>query len=371
MAQKDYYQTLGISKNANEDDIKKAYRTLAKKYHPDLNHDQDAPQKFKEVQEAYECLSDPQKRSYYDKYGTAEPNQGFGGFGNQGFSSDFGSSFGGFEDLGDIFSSFFGGGSSRREQSGPIKGQDIQKRMTITLNDVIFGKKTKMDIPVYEKCPHCSGTGAYSREDIVTCPKCNGRGSIIAEVNTLFGRTQTKKPCPDCNGTGKYIKNKCIYCKGEGKTKVNKTITVDIPIGIQTGQQIRFSGFGGKGYNGGQNGDLYIQFVVKEDPTYKRNGDDLYMNQFITFGESALGIEKPIVTPYGDDKISIPEGTQTGTTIRLRGRGIPNIQNGLKGDLYVKLIVQTPKNLTQEQKELLMKFENIEPKQNRFSKKKK
>ena len=372
MAQKDYYATLGLSKDATDDDIKKAYRNLAKKYHPDLNHDPGAPEKFKEVQEAYDCLSDSQKRANYDKYGTADPNQGFGqGFGGgQGFTGDFSGFSSSFDDLGDIFSSFFGGGTQKRSDSGPIKGQDIQKRMSVSLNDVIFGKKTTIDIPVYEACSHCQGTGAQTKDDIITCPKCNGRGTIITEVNTIFGRTQTRKPCPDCNGTGRYIKNKCSYCRGEGKTKVNKTVTVNIPVGIQTGQQIRFSGFGGKGYNGGPNGDLYIQFVVKEDDVFKRNGDDLYMNQPISFAEAALGTDKSVKTPYGDDTISVQDGTQTGSTVRLKGRGIPNVSSGLKGDLYIKLVVETPRNLTQEQKDLLMKFENLEPKQSFFRRKK-
>lgn len=265
MPTKDYYASLGVSKDASDDDIKKAYRTMAKKYHPDLNHDPGAADKFKEIQEAYDVLSDPDKRANYDKYGTADPNQAFSqgfsgdGTGFQGFSSNFG------DDLNDIFASFFGQGR-QQSSSEPMKGQDIQKKMAVSLNDVIFGKKTTISIPVYDTCPSCHGSGAQSDSDIVTCPRCNGRGVILQTVDTIFGRTQTRRPCPDCNGTGKFIRNKCSTCRGEGRVKVSKTVEVNVPVGIQTGQSIRLSGFGGKGYNGGPNGDLYIMFVVKEDP---------------------------------------------------------------------------------------------------------
>jgi len=357
MAQKDYYETLGVSKSATDDEIKKAYRTLAKKYHPDINHDKDAPEKFKEVQEAYDCLSDPQKRQYYDQYGTADPNQGgFGGFGGggfEGFSSNFG-------DLGDIFSSFFGGGGSRSQKNGPIRGEDVQKRMSVSLEDVIFGKKTEINVPVFDTCPKCKGKGALSDSDIVTCPKCNGKGSKIETVQSLFGTTRTQRICGDCNGTGKYIKNKCPECRGEGKVKINKTVQVDVPIGISTGQQIRFSGFGQKGYNGGENGDLYLQFIVKDNNRYERDGDNLICTEKINFYEAGCGITKDIETPYGPEKLTIPEGTQTGTVLKIRGKGVPNVRTKVKGDLFVNLIVETPKYLNQEQKELLKQIYNIQ-----------
>lgn len=355
-SKKDYYETLGVTKSASEDEIKKAYRTLAKKYHPDINHEPGAQEKFKEVQEAYDCLSDPQKRSNYDKYGSADPSQNFQGFGD-GFSgfSGFSSSF---EDLGDIFSSFFGGSSRRESAAGPQQGQDIQKRMAVSLNDCIFGKKTSITVPYYETCSHCNGTGAESNSDIVTCPKCNGRGSVIEQMQSLFGVTQTRRTCSYCSGTGKYIKNKCHVCRGEGKVKTTKTLTVEIPVGIDTGQQIRFTGFGDKGYNGGPNGNLYLQFVVKEDPRFQRKGDNLYSTIKINFAEAALGVNKKIETPYGEDNLIIPEGTQTDTILKLKGRGVPNIRTKVKGDLFINLVVETPKNLSLEQKEMLASIFN-------------
>ncbi len=369
MAKKDYYETLGVSKNATDDEIKKAYRTLAKKYHPDINHDPDAPEKFKEVQEAYDCLSDSTKRSNYDKYGTADPGQGgFSGFGG-GFSGFDGFSSEGFTDLGDIFANFFGGGRSSAKQ-GPMKGQDIQKRMSVSLKDAIFGKQTKITIPVFETCPKCGGTGAQSKSDIVNCPKCSGRGSILRETQTLFGRTQTRSTCPDCSGTGKYIKNKCQECHGDGRVRLNKEVTVDIPIGINSGQQIRFTGYGGKGINGGPNGDLYIQFILKEDPRYERDGDDLYCEEKINFMEAALGITKDIETPYGAEKVTIQEGTQTGTVIKIRGKGVPNVRTKVKGDLYIKLTLETPRNLTSEQKNLLRQMFGDNQKTSFFGRKK-
>lgn len=352
MAKKDYYETLGISKNATDDEIKKAYRTLAKKYHPDINHDPDAPEKFKEVQEAYDCLSDSTKRSNYDKYGTADPGAGgFSGF--SGGFSDFGGFSEGFSDLGDIFASFFGGGRGASAKQGPMKGQDIQKRMSVSLKDAIFGKKTKITIPVYETCSKCNGTGAASTSDIIKCTRCNGNGTVIMETQTLFGRTQTRTTCPDCKGTGKQIKNKCTICHGDGRVKLDKEVTVDIPVGIDSGQQIRFTGYGGKGINGGPNGDLYIQFILKDDPRYTREKDDLYCEEKINFMEAALGITKDMETPYGPEKVTIAEGTQTGTVIKVKGKGVPNVRSKVKGDLYIKLTVETPRGLTNEQKNLL------------------
>ncbi|MCB9498634.1 MAG: molecular chaperone DnaJ [Bacillales bacterium] len=369
MPNKDYYETLGVSRDASEDEIKKAYRTQAKKYHPDVSKEANAEEKFKEVQEAYDVLSDPQKKSMYDKYGTADNQQAFGGgFGN-GFSSSGFSDFADF-DLGDIFSSFFGAGS-QRSTNKPMKGQDIQKKISVSLSDVIFGKKTNINIPIYETCPDCHGTGANSPSDVVTCPKCGGRGTILTETATLFGRTQTRRPCPDCNGTGKFVKNKCTTCKGEGRIKVQKTVEVIIPVGIATGQQIRLSGYGGKGYNGGPNGDLYIQFIVKEDPKFSRNGDDLRSEVPISFAEAALGCTKEVDTPYGKDSVTLSEGTQTDTVYRIKGKGIPNIRTKIKGDLYVKVKVQTPRNLSQEQKDLIKEFEGLSSSSSFFKKKRK
>lgn len=359
MAQKDYYGILGLDKNASDEDIKKAHIKLAKKYHPDINHEPGAQEKFKEIQEAYDVLSDPQKRANYDKYGTADPNEGFGGAGGFGGFSGFGDFTSGFSD---IFSSFFGGGRREESQSGPMKGDDLKRRMYVSLNDVIFGKKTSIDVNAYEKCSRCNGTGAQSPQDIVTCPRCNGRGEIIQTTNTIFGQAQTRRVCPDCSGTGKYIKNKCPDCHGEKKIKKAKTIEIEVPVGIQSGQAIRLEGLGGKGYNGGSNGDLYIQFVVRDDPNYLRDGDDLREEIKISFPEAAVGTEKIVKTPYGDMALTIPEGTQPNTVFRLKGKGVPNIRTKIKGDLFVKVAVETPKSLTKKQKEGLQELFNLEDK---------
>lgn len=360
MPKKDYYESLGISKNASDDEIKKAYRTLAKKYHPDLNHEPGAQEKFKEVQEAYDVLSDPEKKSNYDKYGTADPQEAFGAGG--GFGGGFTS---GFEDLSDIFSAFFGGGRSSYSQSGPRRGQDIQKKMQVSLNDVIFGKKTKITIPAYDICPTCHGKGSESDQDIVTCPKCNGRGSVTQIVNTIFGQTQTTRTCPECSGKGTTIKRKCKNCQGEGRIRVTKQVEVNIPVGIHTGQQIRLQGYGGKGLNGGSNGDLYIQILVKEDPLFVRDGDDLKTEFIINFGEATLGAEKNIKSPYGIERLTIPKGTQSGTIFRIKGKGVPNAKTKIKGDLYVKVNVITPTSTTARQEELLREFFEIDAKRKR------
>ncbi len=369
MAKRDYYEVLGVSKEATQDEIKKAYRQLAKKYHPDINHDADAPEKFKEVQEAYDILSDDSKRAQYDRFGFQDPNQGFGGGGFSGFE---GFSSAGMDDLGDIFSSFFGGGGARRESNGPKKGPDIQKRMSVSLRDAIFGKKVEINVPFYDNCPHCHGTGAESDNDVSTCPNCHGQGFEIFEQRTLFGISQSRRTCQKCGGKGKVVKNKCTQCHGEGKVKVDRKLTVDIPVGIDNGQQIRFSGFGGKGTNGGPNGDLYMQFILKEDPRYERDGDNLYVEEKISFVEAACGITKDIETPYGPEAITIPEGIQTGTVQRVRSKGVPNVRSKQKGDLFIKFTVETPKGLSTEQKNLLRQVfgQEMEDKKKGFFKKK-
>ena len=347
MAEKrDYYEVLGVAKTASDDEIKQAYRKLAKQYHPDLNKAPDAEAKFKEVQEAYEVLSDSQKRAQYDRFGFQSQQAGFNQGGFSGFS--------GFEDvdLGDIFSSFFGGGQ-RRNSNAPRKGADIQKRMEISFLDSIFGKTEKIKVQTYDDCPNCHGTGAKSASDIVTCSKCGGRGRVIVEQTTLFGRTQTQTTCPKCHGTGKEIKNKCDKCYGEGKIKVTKEVDVKVPEGIVTGQQIRLEGLGNKGANGGPNGDLYILFDVKEHDFFKRDGDDIYAEVPISFTQAALGAEIEVPTPYGDVILKIPEGTQTSSKFKIRGKGAPNVRSKIKGDMYVITKVVTPTNLTTSQKEQL------------------
>lgn len=347
MAKRDYYEVLGISKGASEDEIKKAFRSLAKKYHPDVSSEPNAEEKFKEIQEAYSVLSDSQKRAQYDKFGHQAENmgQGFNGF------SGFG---GGFEDfdLGDIFSSFFGGGRQSGGGNRPRKGSDIQKRMTISFVDSIFGKTEKIKVQVYEDCSHCHGTGAKSSSDVKTCTKCGGRGTVIIEQNSIFGRTQTQTTCPTCHGSGKEITAKCTSCNGEGKVRVTKEVEVKVPQGIETGQQIRLEGLGNKGLNGGPNGDLYIQFEVKADEIFVRDGNDIYVEVPITFSQAALGCEIEVPTVYGPVSLKIPAGTQSNSVFRLAGKGAPNVRTKIKGDEKVIVKVMTPKNLTNEQRKL-------------------
>ena len=358
MSKRDYYEVLGISKNASEDEIKKAYRRLAKKYHPDVSSESNAEAKFKEVQEAYDILGDKTKRAQYDQFGH-QAFDGTGGFNGGGFggfgSADF--------DISDIFSSFFGGGSSHfssGSRNRPRKGSDIQRRMVITFEESIFGKKEKITIPVYDECHVCHGLGAESKNDIRACHQCHGTGTIIVESQTLFGRTQTRRTCPTCHGTGKEILKKCRNCNGEGVERVNKEIEITVPAGIETGQQIRLEGFGNKGANGGPNGDLYIIFEVKPSNTFIRQGDDIIINVPITFSQAALGTEIQIPTVYGKVLLKIPSGTQSGAKFRIKGKGAPNVRTKTKGDQHVIVSVITPTKLTLEQKRLFERLAKIE-----------
>jgi molecular chaperone DnaJ len=359
MAKKDYYEVLGVGKSASEDEIKKAYRKLAKKYHPDVSTETNAEEKFKEVQEAYEVLSDSTKKAQYDQFGHAafDQNSGFGGAGG----------FGGFNqgdfDFGDIFSAFFGGGQrTSRSSNRPRKGSDIQRRMTITFEESIFGKKEKIKIPVYDECHVCHGLGAKSKSDIKACSRCHGTGTVVEEAQTLFGRTQTRRTCPTCNGTGKEIINKCPNCNGEGVERITKEVEIRVPEGIETGQQIRLEGFGNKGSNGGPNGDLYIVFEVKNSDTYVRQGDDILINIPISFSQAALGAEIEVPTVYGNVLLKIPAGTQSESKFRLKGKGAPNIRSKIKGDEHVIVTVVTPSKLTAEQKRIFEQLSRIEEK---------
>ncbi len=341
---RDYYEVLGIDKNADDAAIKKAYRTLAKKYHPDVSAEPDAEAKFKEVQEAYEVLSDAQKRSQYDRFGHAANN-------GAGFNT---SGFGGFDfDINDIFSSFFGGGArpgaggSRRR-----KGQDIQRRMSITFEEAVFGAKKKLRVTVHEECHVCHGSGAHSKNDVKTCSRCNGRGSVVVEQQSFFGRTRTQTTCPTCGGSGKEITKKCSNCNGEGIESHNKDIEVTIPAGIDTGQQIRLEGYGNKGSNGGPSGDLYILFDVKPHELYERHGDDILVKIPLTISQAALGDTIKVPTPHGNVKLKIPPGTQSETTFRLRGKGIPNVRTKRNGDEHVLVNVVTPTKLSKQQTKL-------------------
>ena len=352
MEKRDYYEVLGVSKSATDDEIKKAYRGLAKKYHPDVSQEANAEAKFKEVQEAYEVLSDSTKRSQYDQFGhqANNPNFGGGGFSGQGF------------DFNDIFSAFFGGGSrqSQDPRSRRRKGADIQKRMSITFEESIFGKKEKIKVPVYDECHTCHGTGAENPKDIHTCSRCRGTGTVVMETQTLFGRTQTRTTCPNCGGTGKEITHKCPTCNGEGVERVTKDVEIKVPEGIETGQQIRLEGFGNKGSNGGDNGDLYIVFEVKPSDTFIREGDDIIVIQPITFSQAALGCEIEVPTVYGNVMLKVPSGTQNDAKFRLRSKGAPNVRTKMKGDQHVIISVVTPTKLTSEQRKIFEMLAKVE-----------
>ncbi len=354
MEKRDYYEVLGVNKNASEDEIKKAYRSLAKKYHPDVSTEKNAEAKFKEVQEAYDVLSDSTKRAQYDRFGHQAANGGFGGqgFGGQGFA-DF--------DFGDIFSAFFGGGGrTARASNQPRKGSDIQRRMQISFEESIFGKTEKVRIPVYDECHVCHGLGAQSKKDIKACSRCHGTGTVVEQRQTLFGTTQTRTTCPVCHGTGKEITNKCPNCNGEGVERVNKEVEIRVPEGIETGQQIRLEGFGNKGLNGGPNGDLYIVFDVKPSERFIREGDNIIINVPITFAQAALGDNIKVPTVYGDVELKVPSGTQSESKFRIRGKGAPNVRTKTKGDQYVVITVVTPNKLNHEQKRLFEQLRKVE-----------
>lgn len=356
---RDYYEVLGVTKNATQDEIKKAYRVLAKKYHPDMNPgDANAEAKFKEASEAYAVLSDEEKRQKYDQFGHAAFENGGGGAGGGFDFSNMGDIFSGF---GDIFGDFFGmgGGSSRRSgYSGPQKGADLRVGITITFDEAVFGTKKELNINVKDTCTECNGTGARRGTTPETCPKCGGKGQVVFQRQSLFGVTQSVQACPQCRGTGKIIKDKCPACYGEGYISKKKTVEVSIPAGIDNGQMVRMSGLGEPGVNGGPKGDVLVEVRVKDHPIFQRDGMDLYANVPLPFTKAALGGEIKINTIYGDVMYTVAPGTQTDTRVRLRGKGVPSVRNNdSKGDLYITLIVQVPTKLTKEQKELLEAYE--------------
>ncbi len=359
---RDYYEVLGVSKNASEEEIKSSYRKLAKKYHPDLNKEPGAEEKFKEVQEAYEVLSDPNKKSRYDQFGFAafDPNGGASGFnGFDGFQSGFQD-----VDLGDIFGSFFGGGSRRRsaQRNGPIKGNDSFVSIKISLMDAVKGKKIEMPITFDEICSSCGGTGAQSPSDIVTCTNCKGTGTVRQRTQTIFGTMESQSACPTCGGSGKIIKNRCTACSGKGYKRTKTKIDVTIPAGINNGQQLRVGGKGERGLNGGPNGDLYIEVNITPDSFFKREGNDIHVDLTMNMIDASLGSVVEIPTVYGKVDLSIPEGTQSGQILKMKGKGIKDLRSANYGDQYVHIKVETPKNLTQEQKDLLSRFQDIESK---------
>ncbi|MCJ7841825.1 molecular chaperone DnaJ [Lederbergia sp. NSJ-179] len=352
MSKRDYYEVLGVTKDASKDEIKKAYRRLSKKYHPDINKEPGADEKFKEITEAYEVLSDDQKKAQYDQFGHSGP-QGFGGEGFGG-GADFG--FGGFED---IFNTFFGGGGSRRDPNAPRQGADLQYTMSLSFEEAAFGKETVIEIPREETCDTCHGSGAKPGTSPETCPHCHGSGQLNVEQNTPFGRIVNRRVCQHCHGTGQIIKEKCSTCGGDGKVKKRKKINVKIPKGVDEGQQMRVAGEGEPGINGGPSGDLYVVFRVKDHEFFERDGDDIYCEMPITFVQAALGDEIEVPTLYGKVKLKIPAGTQTGTKFRLRGKGVPNVRGYGTGDQHVQMKVITPTKLSEQQKQLLRDFAEI------------
>lgn len=351
---RDYYEVLGLSKGASDDEIKKSYRKLAKQYHPDLNPgDAEAEKNFKEVNEAYSVLSDADKKAKYDQYGHAafDPaaggGSGFGGFGGFG-GMDF--------DVGDIFSSFFGGGGSARRSNGPVQGNDREARVTLTFEEAAFGAKKEIIYNRVEKCQSCDGSGAAAGTSPKTCSKCGGTGSVRVQQRTPFGMMQSTRPCQECHGSGKIIEKPCPDCRGSGTTVKRKTLEVNIPAGIADGQEIVARGQGDVGKNGGLNGDLYINVHVKEHSVFVREGSDIFCDVPITFVEAALGATIKVPTLEGDIDYEIPEGTQTGSRFTLREKGMPSVNGKRRGNLTFQVIVDVPKNLNAKQKDMLRDF---------------
>ena len=361
---KDYYETLGVSKNASDAEIKSAFRKLAKQYHPDLNKEEGAEAKFKEINEAYTVLSDEQKRKQYDQFGHDAYTQGAsqGGFGGAG---GFGG-FGGFNaediDLGSIFGDLFGGGfgfggGGRSQRNRPTKGRDSLVRVNLSFEEAVFGCKKTINIDLDSECEHCNGKGG---SDEVTCSTCGGRGRVVEQHQTMFGMFQTETTCPDCNGKGRAFKNVCRHCSGNGHVIKNKEIEVTVPEGVDTGHQLRISGKGAAGYNGGPNGDIYIEFRVKEHPIFERKENDVYLEVPITVTEATLGCKKEIPTLTGSVVIDIEAGSQPGDNLRLKGKGIKDPNRKKYGDFYVVLNVVIPTKLDRKQKDLFKQLDNTD-----------
>ncbi len=360
MAEKrDYYEVLGVDRNADEATIKKAYRQLAKKYHPDANPGEEAAAKFKEASEAYAVLSDAEKRRQYDQFGHAAFEGGAGGAGGFDFSNfDFGDIFGG--GFGDIFGDIFGGGRSRRNNNGPMRGADVRVGVTITFEESVTGCKKNVSINFKDTCKTCNGTGAKPGTSPETCTQCNGTGQYVTKRQTLFGMMQSVDTCPNCHGEGKIVKEKCTDCYGAGYKQIRKTIPVDIPAGIDDMNRIRVNGEGEPGKNGGPRGDLLVDVRVIPSREFRREGMDIYNTTYISYAQAALGGDVRVNTVYGDVKTTIKPGTQTGTRVRLKGKGMPHVHNmQALGNQYTTLVVQVPTHLNSEQKELLRKFDEI------------
>lgn len=353
MAKKDYYEVLGLQKGASEDEIKRAFKKLAIKHHPDKHKGNKAEEeKFKEVNEAYQVLSDAQKKAQYDQFGTADFNgggysdQGFGGFGGGG----------GF-DFGDIFESFFGGGGGGgRRRNGPEKGNDLEYSMNLTFEEAVFGCEKEVTIVKKENCETCGGSGAKAGTKAETCDKCSGTGTIRVQRNTPLGSFVTNTTCDKCSGKGTIIKEPCVKCHGNGKENRKRDIKINVPAGVDTGNVIPLRGHGDHGKNGGPAGDVYINLRVAQSKTFKRDGIDIHIDQHISFGKAVMGAEVKVPTIDGEVTYSIPNGTQSGMVFRLKDKGVPRINSKLRGDQFVKVIVDIPKTLNDAQKDALKLF---------------
>ncbi|EFQ56434.1 molecular chaperone DnaJ [Streptococcus downei] len=364
----EYYDRLGVSKNASQDEIKRAYRKLSKKYHPDINKEAGAEDKYKEVQEAYETLSDEQKRAAYDQYGAAGANGGFGG-GAGGFGGFDGSGFGGFED---IFSSFFGGGGASRNPSAPRQGDDLQYRLNLEFEEAIFGAEKDITYNREAECETCHGSGAKPGTSPVTCSRCHGQGVINVDTQTPLGMMRRQVTCDVCHGTGKEIKEPCNTCHGTGHEKKAHKVSVKVPAGVETGQQIRLQNQGEAGFNGGPYGDLFVIINVLPSKKFERDGSTIYYTLNISFAQAALGDTVEVPTVHGAVEMTIPEGTQTGKTFRLKGKGAPRLRGNGQGDQHVTINVVTPTKLNEAQKEALLALaaasgeNSIQPKKKGF-----
>jgi len=357
---RDCYEVLGVSKNATDAELKKSYRVLAKKYHPDVNPgDTVAEEKFKEASEAYAILSDPEKRQKYDKFGWAafDPNGngGEGGFGGFDFA-DMGDIFG------DIFGDMFGGGARSRQQNGPMKGADIRTTVRCAFEEAVFGTQTEIELPLKDECPVCKSTGAQPGHPAETCGKCGGKGQVVYTQQSLFGMARTVQTCPDCQGSGKLIRFKCSNCAGSGYIKSKKKIQIKVPAGIDNAQSIRLREMGEPGINGGARGDLLVTILVDKHPTFDRKEYDIYSSEPISFTQAALGGRVKLQTIDGPVDYDIQPGTQTNTKVKLRGKGVPTLRNkAVRGDHYVTLVVQVPDKLTEEQKAILNQYDQVSP----------
>lgn len=355
-SKRDYYEVLGVDRNADEATLKKAYRKLAKKYHPDTNPgDAEAEKKFKEASEAYAVLSDSEKRAQYDQFGHAafEQGGGPGGFGGFDFSGDMGDIFG------DIFGDLFGGGTrSRRTNNGPMKGANLRTSVRITFEEAVFGCEKKLELNLKDECTSCHGTGAKPGSSPETCSKCGGKGQVVFTQQSLFGTVRNVQTCPECGGSGKVIREKCKICHGTGFTSSKKKIAVTIPAGIDDGQSIRIREKGEPGLNGGPRGDLLVEVHVQPHPIFQRQDMNIYSTAPITFAQAALGGDVRINTVDGDVIYTVKPGTQTDAKVRLKGKGVPSLRNkSVRGDQYVTLVVQVPTKLSEEAKEALKKFD--------------